>query len=280
LTREELARAAASLTEKGFWVFPCLPSKAPATPHGFKDSVDRPERAYRLFCGTPGAALIGVPTGAVTMILVIDIDPVGVRWFRTSIKRFPETRVHHTRRGGYHLIYRMPLPPTPLMGNSAGKLASGVDTRGEGGYVIWPPSPGYEAVHEAEIAPLPRWTINRLTRKSKGESVRQRYTSTGEVHLDRLTAFVVHSRQGERNERAFWAACRAGEAVAAGKISESMAISAIAKAAQATGLPDLEAWRTARSGVRRQTGLYLTRSCEASHGPPARKGPLSSAPAH
>ena len=146
MSRAELARAAALLTEAGLWVFPCLLSGAPATSLG--SSVDRPERAYRLFRGTPDAALIGVPTGSVTMLLVIDVDPSAFRWFRTKLQRFPATCMHRTPRGGYQLVYRLPLPPAPILGSSSGKIALGVNTHGQGGYVIWPPSDGYEVVQE------------------------------------------------------------------------------------------------------------------------------------
>lgn len=247
---EQLARAAAALTETGLWVFPCLATGVPATPHGCGDAVDRAARAYRLFRGTAGAALIGVPTGAVTMLLVIDVDPRAFRWFRTKLQRFPPTRMHRTPRGGYHLVHRLPLPPAPLLASSAGKLAPAVDTHGEGGYVIWPPSPGYEVVHEAEVARLPSWIVHRLTMERRRPR-RAEYVSIGQRRLEVLANFVVHSRQGELGARALRAACLAGQVVEAGKVGEREALAAIARAAMAIGLEELDAWRAAQDGMQR-----------------------------
>ena len=174
------------------------------------------------------------------MLLVIDVDPVAIRWFRTSIKRFPATRMHRTPRGGYHLIYRLPLPPAPLLGSSAGRLAPGVDTLGEGSYVIWPPSPGYEMVHEAEVARLPKWIVRRLTMEPKRPR-RAEYVSLGQQRLEALANFVVHSRRGEPRERAFWAACQAAEVVEAGKVGEQEARATIARAAMAAGVDERDA---------------------------------------
>jgi hypothetical protein len=43
--------------------------------------------------------------------------------------------------------------------NGASKLAPGIDVRGSGGYVCFPPSPGYSVIHEADIAPWPDWLL-------------------------------------------------------------------------------------------------------------------------
>jgi Bifunctional DNA primase/polymerase, N-terminal len=44
-----------------------------------------------------------------------------------------------TGTGGAHLYFQ----PDPLVGCSTEKIALGVDTKGHGGYIIVPPSPGY-----------------------------------------------------------------------------------------------------------------------------------------
>jgi hypothetical protein len=189
--------------------------------------------------------LIGVPTGRASGLFVHDVDPAGQSWFYEGVKQgwFPVTRVHRTRRGGYHVIFRHPV--RPKLGNSAGRLMAGVDTRGSGGYVIWPPSPGYSLIDNSEPAPLPRWIINRPTRPQQGPPPRP-YPPTrggrggGEAD-DGLIRFVRESREGERNNRLFWAACRAAEA---GDRSLGRALIA---AACDCGLSEMEAQRTVAS---------------------------------
>jgi hypothetical protein len=92
------------------------------------------------------AALIGVPCGVRTMLVAIEVAPAGLQWFRHNFARFPETRVHRTPGGGYTLLYKMPLPPAPILQCSYGKLARGVDVVGEGGSISWPAPRPYEHV--------------------------------------------------------------------------------------------------------------------------------------
>src|SRR5262249_55774793 len=50
--------------------------------------------------------LWGVPTGVVSGIDVLDIDPDGLGWFEANRHRIPVTRVHRTPRGGLHLFFK------------------------------------------------------------------------------------------------------------------------------------------------------------------------------
>jgi hypothetical protein len=49
----------------------------------------------------------------------------------------PETRVVHTGGGGLHFYFEHPGFHTP---NSVSELGPGLDLRGDGGYVLLPPS--------------------------------------------------------------------------------------------------------------------------------------------
>jgi hypothetical protein len=65
--------------------------------------------------------------------------------------------------------------------------------------------------------------------------------------LGRLARVVTGAREGQRNNLAFWAACRGGEMARSGLIRLETAVAVII--VSAAGLSRREAERTARSGV-------------------------------
>jgi hypothetical protein len=152
-----LGDLAASL---GLPVFPCGDHKRPVVEGGFKASASDPAEIRRLF-DRPGAALIGMPTGGASGLVVIDLDVrdeySGLAWLEENADALPPTRRHRTRSGGLHLLFRAPIGVE--IRNSASRIAPGVDVRGEGGYVILPPSPGYAIEDGTDPADMPRWLI-------------------------------------------------------------------------------------------------------------------------
>jgi len=83
-------------------------------------------------------ANIGIATGRYGggYFCVLDFDPRnGGDWYNDAPKgSLPDTWVVHTGGGGRHYYYKT---PSPLRGR---KLKKGVDLKGEGGYVVAPPS--------------------------------------------------------------------------------------------------------------------------------------------
>lgn len=131
-------------------VFPCTPSsKRPMVEGGFQAATQDRETLERWWRRWP-EGLIGVPTGARSGLVAIDCDPKGLDWYQSERKRLGDYRLHQTRRGK-HLLYQDPGD----IRNSAGKLAKGVDVRGEGGYVIWWPAHG--GVSVGSPGAMPEW---------------------------------------------------------------------------------------------------------------------------
>jgi hypothetical protein len=154
-----LAEAAIAL---GLPVFPCDAQKHPLTTHGHKDASSDPEAIRRMFAN-PRAAMIGVPTGEVSGRVVVDVDVKdgrqGTDWLNANSHRLPQTRTIRTGSGGLHLVF---LWPGQRVKNSQSKIAPGIDVRGDGGYVIVPPSPGYAVADDAPIAEAPEWLLAAL----------------------------------------------------------------------------------------------------------------------
>lgn len=147
-------------------VFPCQPNKRPFTEHGFKDATTSLHAIEQAWTEHPNA-LVGVPTGRASRIDVVDIDPAGLDWYRDHADRLAAGRIHRTQRQGFHLLYRA---PEIEIRNSAGELATGVDVRGEGGYIIWWPAHGLESVGSLEdLTTPPEWLIEQLTETKRAE---------------------------------------------------------------------------------------------------------------
>lgn len=132
-------------TKYGWAVFPVSPkSKKPLTPHGCKDAKKTIGPIKNWWKKWPDAS-IGIATGSISQLIVIDEDldeDKGIdgyheirQWERDN-GLLPDTVRAITGRGGNHLYFH-------YTGNDIGNrtgLLEGVDIRGEGGYVIAPPS--------------------------------------------------------------------------------------------------------------------------------------------
>src|SRR5262249_27370545 len=137
----------------GLPVFPCDAQKRPTCDRGFHDSVRSPLEVRKLWDQSPGV-LVGVPTGGISNLSVVDIDvkhSEAKAWFDSNRLRLGRTRVHRTRSGGLHLLYRY----QPGLRCSAGKLVRGVDIRSDGGYIIWWPAHCSQMRNKEDPAPSP-----------------------------------------------------------------------------------------------------------------------------
>jgi hypothetical protein len=230
--------------------FPCGITKKPTTPRGFKDATCDPDALCHLWKKHPGL-LVGVPTGEISGLDVLDIDArhSGGSWLARHKHRLPSTRVHRTRSGGLHLF----LQHQQGMRCSAGRIAAGVDVRATGGYVIWWPAAGLPVLSDMPLAAWPGWLCAQLMPRQ--QSGHRCVVVADQYVLKRLIQVIAGASEGKRNSLTYWAACRAGEMVASGLLAADVAAAVIAEAATRAGLPRAEAERTARNGVRTSGGV-------------------------
>ncbi len=138
----EMLEAALGYARRGWPVFPCAPrEKKPLTPHGCRDATVDPEQIRAWWQRWPDAN-IGLATGGCGLV-AIDIDPGkgGTDTWAELRRRLDiddGTVTAVTGGGGKHLLYRA--PEGIRIPNSVGKLGAGVDVRGDGGYIVVPPS--------------------------------------------------------------------------------------------------------------------------------------------
>jgi putative DNA primase/helicase len=156
-------------------VFPLKPgAKTPATAHGFHDASTDPDQITKWWTETPNAN-IALVTGK--SFAVIDEDKAGaIAKLEEKHGALPATVTSKTGGGGRQLFFRVPVE----IRNSAGKIAQGVDVRGDGGYVVAPPSvhpsgtvyrwAPHHSPTEIELAELPEKWLDALTSKGRRAS--------------------------------------------------------------------------------------------------------------
>lgn len=147
------------------------PGKHPRTYTGLKEASTDTKQILKWFRQTPDANVGGL-TGETSGLLVMDIDPksggdlsltdlieaYGDEWLDTLKVR--------TGSGGFHFFFEYPKGLD--LRNTAGKIAPGIDTRANGGYVVLPSSKHasgnrYELLDDVRALPLPEWLLERLT---------------------------------------------------------------------------------------------------------------------
>jgi hypothetical protein len=117
---------------------------------------------------------VGARTGRESGVVVIDIDPRhgGPEALTALEERYgalPVTRRHLTGSLGQHILFRHPGRP---IRNNAGKLGPGLDVRGDGGYIIVPPSRHisgrrYVVIDDIPLADMPVWLLRLLEDPAK-----------------------------------------------------------------------------------------------------------------
>jgi hypothetical protein len=166
-----MLRSALRLAERGLAVFPCVPGgKEPACANGFK-AASADAAVIEQWWHTRPDCNIAVATGTVSGIFAVDIDGVdgelGLRRLEAEHGELPAT-VEVITGKGRHCYFRM---PGVQVRNSASKVADHVDVRGDGGYVLVPPSlhPSgrrytWSVDSATSFAVAPDWLLNRIGR--------------------------------------------------------------------------------------------------------------------
>lgn len=162
---------AKSYASKGWESFPVKPrDKTPMVK--WADVATKDETMLNGWWDNFPEANIGIACGKRSGIVVLDVD-AGHGGYESLTKlilqhgSLPETPVSKTGSGGEHIFFKH---PGSEIRNSAGKLGPGLDIRGDGGYVVAPPSlhPNgntYEWTVKpsiVELAEMPEWMIELL----------------------------------------------------------------------------------------------------------------------
>jgi hypothetical protein len=192
----------------GYAVFPVRPDKLPALRRWPERASRDPDQIAALWRSHP-APLIGIVTGSRSGISVLDVDRKhadAVAWWKDMHPLLLPTRTFATRSGGLHLYFQH----RGGVKNSQSKICTGVDTRGEGGYVISWWCVGYACRDTTSPQPWPDWLFDELVRKPAPPpraALMARSADTDRA-IDGIMRNLAEAREGERNALLFWSACR------------------------------------------------------------------------
>ena len=168
---------AALMVATAFPVFPVTQAKRPSWSNaelgvgrgegGYKIATTDPKRIKELFAHDRAEA-IAVPMGEQSGLMCIDCDtykfPELEQWLIDHKELF-KTKCHVTQSGGRHYIYKHP-------GNMKfpAQLRPGVDIKAVGnGYILWPPSDGYQERGQWHgAAPFPMAIMDLLEKPETG----------------------------------------------------------------------------------------------------------------
>lgn len=135
-----IADVALRYADRGMPVFPLI-GKKPLTENGFLDASKDATNVQAWWSKWP-TANIGIPTGRASGHFVLDVDGHQGNKSLAELEKkhgsLPTTLEAVTGGGGRHLYFA--LRTEEMVPSSVSKLAPGLDVRGEGGYVVAPPS--------------------------------------------------------------------------------------------------------------------------------------------
>jgi len=134
-------------------------------------------------------------TGAISELVVVDVDPRRNGGQALQGRALPPTRVVRTPSGGAHYYFQHPGQTVPCVPD----LLPGVDLKGDGGYVLVPPSSidgnAYEVVIDEPPAPMPQWLPAVL-------QLRAVRGGTGRLDATELASLLRGVPEGQRDASA------------------------------------------------------------------------------
>jgi putative DNA primase/helicase len=144
--------------------------KAPFTRNGLKDATTTHQGIDGFIRKYPKANWAGWFPG----MLIPDIDPKhggyeSLEMLEIKIGKLPKTRTHLTGSGGLHIIFKQP-DGYDIRNTVTLAGYSGIDRRGNGGYIVLPPSSHisggcYEVIDDAPIIEAPKALLDLSTEK-------------------------------------------------------------------------------------------------------------------
>lgn len=267
---------ACDYAESGWPVFPCRPgpephpetgeiltAKSPYTTMGFRSASRLPRIIDRWWADHPDA-MIGIPTGELTGVWVLDVDVADGKQGEATLTELvaehgplPTTREARTASGGRHIYFQH----HPGVRNR-GALGRGLDVRGDGGFVIAPGSQlvdgrRYEWINDEQPAPAPQWLLDLVLPSAVATPAQPFSYQPGqnEPYVERAVeaelSELASTLSGQRGEAVNKSAFSLGTLVGAGALPRADAEQGLWQAAVACGVVAKDGEREIRAKIKR-----------------------------
>ena len=189
---------------------------------------------------------IGIPTGAINNIFVVDIDgEIGAKSLATLEEKYGKLNAPTVLTGkGKHLYFKM--PENIEIKSSVSKLDDHIDIRGNGGYVVAPPS-----IHEngnqytwenfafdQEFPTAPNWLLRLISNSGQTQT-----------KLDALLEEIANAPEGSRNDTLLRNSIKINKLTKKEFLDMDYMKEDIINAAIESGLPKVEAIKTVNNAI-------------------------------
>jgi hypothetical protein len=273
---------------RGWHVFPCWPGDKSPCVGNDKDAAGKPipktgglykattdQKQIRAWWQRWPNAMIGVRMGAASDVWALDPDAPKretdadgrATWAGLTAQHGAVySHTHRTPGGGQHILFKW--DASRPVTNKEGQLRrSGINVRGEGGYVIAPPSinangRSYEVVEPLDyfnFADAPDWLYELVltplvseqaqAKAERPRTERRHKRPYAEAALRAEVDAVASCTDGNRNNQLNTSAFKLGTLVGAGELSEGEVIGALYDAAVACGLVDDDGQRAVMATI-------------------------------
>ncbi|MEO7572114.1 MAG: bifunctional DNA primase/polymerase [Acidimicrobiales bacterium] len=240
------------------------PAKHPRVRGGLNAATTDPGQVEMWWHRWPDAN-VAIRTGDESGLVVLDVDPRhgGDATLDRIVHEqgaLPPGRTVATGGGGTHLYFKH--PGNKVTNDAGRRLGEGLDIRGDGGYVLAPPSRhasggGYSVTARGgEIPPMPDWLVERLQAPvhvprpavvsfHRGDDTTAWARAALRGELERLE----QAKPGYRNNTLNSVAYKLGQIIAGGQLEEAEVEAMLIDGAVSLGLGEREAVATVHSGM-------------------------------
>ena len=250
----------------GWRVHPCRKDKRPILSAWQKQATTDPDQIRQWWSEYPDAS-IGCACGPGSGVWVLDLDlpdgPDTIEYLAKGKEPLPHDMKQQTGSGGLQLFFHY--NGTEIR-NSSRKVGPGIDVRGDGGYIILPPSPHpsggiYKWLKKTRKIPsAPKWLVELVM--SRPEPTNQFLTGVSGQYGQRALADEIVklsvASEGYRNDTLNKAAFRMGNLIGGGELEYDHVFHSLAAIAHTIGLAAAEAKKTIESGL--QGGMKYPRT--------------------